>query len=89
MVTLNIIYWSNYFSLRSHNRYVFDIHFNIILKYIYTQFSCSVSSQEYKWSIFIVQKHIYINLHFGLTWIRNNFLPKTPDVQLSALKSSR
>ena len=46
-----------------------------------------ISSQEIKWNIFLLHKYTHKHSYFELTWIRNNFLPDSPQVQFNALKS--
>jgi hypothetical protein len=86
------------FFLPNRKRCIFNIHFNIILKLIYTKFNCSVCSQEYSATHSFctcthththTHTHTRTNLCFQITSINSNTLPNTPDVQPSAVNTLR
>ena len=77
-----------YYQINSFHLVINTISWMSILYYpsaIHTYFSCSVSSHNTQWNIFLSHKPTLINLHSELMWINSNFLPNTPEVEFSAL----
>ena len=62
ITVISVLYLDQFtFIPRSHKRFCFTLHFNIILKFFHTYFSCSLYSQKHKCSVRFLHKPSHIN----------------------------